>query len=76
MRCECCDAILTPSEQSLRFKNSKTLAYTCRKCLSSMDTPVFEQDDSYEEDDFISLDELLAMEELGDDKDSHEWEDS
>lgn len=65
MRCECCDAVLTPAEQSLRFKTSKTLAYTCRHCLSSMDTPILERDDdSYDEEDIISLDELLAMEEM------------
>ncbi len=62
MRCECCNEMLTVSEESLRFKNSKTLAYTCRHCLNSMDTPVMEQNDSYEDDDIISLDELLELE--------------
>ena len=57
--------MLTQSEERLRFAGSGNLAYTCRKCLETMDTPVIEMDDSYEDEDIISLDELVEQEEQG-----------
>lgn len=66
MRCYCCNEILSPSETRTKFKGSGTFAETCKKCLETMDTPVFEVDDSFEDEDIISLDELQEQEDAFD----------
>lgn len=50
MRCECCDALLTPEETRIRFEHNKEFANSCRKCLDTMDIPYKIPRAAYEEE--------------------------
>lgn len=64
-RCECCNALLSVSEEKTKFKVSRTETNTCKKCLSTMDVEVLEVNDEYSEEDIISLEQLIEEEEAG-----------